>query len=192
MLGHRWEAAEATVVARQVRSQRAGFEPNYDFVVDVSPSSGPSIRATIHEGFRGPTGGFAAPSIGDVVGVLYDPKSREVKFDNADPRLSRAPATQSAADAFAAAAAAQPGTAATGTGLSGGVQVSSGTDASGMLGALMSGQGADALAAIKGAEQPTEAADPAERLAKLKALKDSGILTEAEYESQRQKIIGAI
>jgi putative oligomerization/nucleic acid binding protein len=34
--------------------------------------------------------------------------------------------------------------------------------------------------------------DPAERLARLRALYDRGVLTDAEYEAQRQKIIGAI
>ncbi|MHB8694501.1 MAG: SHOCT domain-containing protein [Solirubrobacteraceae bacterium] len=45
---------------------------------------------------------------------------------------------------------------------------------------------------MKGAQRRSEPADPTERLAKLQALKESGVLTEAEYEGQRQKIIDAI
>ena len=190
LLGHRWEAAEATVVARQVRTQRAGFEPNYDYVVDVRPASGPPLRATIHEGFAGPAGGFAPPAVGAVIGVLYEAKSQKVKFDNADPRLSRAGSEQSAADAFAAAASAQPGNPAA-AGLSAGPQVVSGAEASAILGAVFSGQEADVLAAIKGA-QSAEAGDPTDRFARLQALKDNGVLTEAEYEAQRQRIISEI
>ena len=41
-------------------------------------------------------------------------------------------------------------------------------------------------------DQAVPAADPAERLARLKALRDGGLLTDAEYEAQRLRIIGAI
>jgi hypothetical protein len=86
-----WEEAEATVVARKVKVQEAGHEPNYDFVVDIRPSDGTPLSATIHEGGRGSKGGHADPSVGDVVGVLYDPESHRVEFDHTDPRLNRAP-----------------------------------------------------------------------------------------------------
>ena len=194
MLGHRWERAEATVVARSVRTQRAGFAPDYDFVLDVRPSSDPPLRVTIHEGFTAPDGGFSNPSVGDVVGVLYDPKNQHVKFDNSDPRLSAGPAKQAVSEAFADIASAPPGTPAAGAEIPGGpgspanVQTFTGEAANEMLGALLGPGGADAVAGMKA----RAAGDPTSRLAKLQALKDSGVLTEAEYETQRQKIIEAI
>jgi hypothetical protein len=194
VLGHHWEPAEATVIARNPRAQAAGYEPNYDFVLDVRPSTGPPLRVTIHEGFTAPAGGFRSPSVGDVVGVLYDPKSQHVKFDNSDPRLSAAPAGQAVAGGFAAIAAAPPGTSPSRAGspdaseLAGTVQSFSGEAATEMLGALLGSGGADAVADMKA----RAAGNPAERLAKLEALRDNGVLTEAEYEAQRQKIIEAI
>jgi hypothetical protein len=194
VLGHHWEPAEATIIARNPRAQAAGYEPNYDFVLDVRPSTGSPLRVTIHEGFTAPAGGFRNPSVGEVVGVLYDPKSQRVKFDNSDPRLSAAPAGQAVADGFAAVAAAPPGTSSVGPGtpdaseLPGTVQSFSGEAATEMLGALLGSGGVEAVADMKA----HAAGDPAERLAKLQALRDKGVLTEAEYEAQRQRIIEAI
>ncbi len=193
MLGHHWEKAEAVVVARTVRVQPAGCRPHYDFVVDVRPSSGPPLRVTIHDG---PAGDFDDPSVGDVLAVLYDPKNQHVKWDTSDPWLAdSAAARRSAADAFTASAALPPGTFGPGmTGFSGGVQYLSGAPASELLGNLFGPGAAEAIAAARarGGDQAAPAADPAERLARLRALRDSGVVTEAEYEAQRQKIIGAI
>ena len=184
MLGHHWERAEATVVARTVRVQPAGRRPHYDFVVEVRPVSGPPLRLTIHDG---PDGDFPDPAVGDVLGVLYDPKHQHVKWDLTDPWLLDAAADRrSASDVFVA------GT--TVTGFSGDVQYVSGEAASEMLGALFGPGGAETIAALRAraGHQATPAADPAERLARLQALRDRGLLTEAEYEAQRQKIISAI
>jgi hypothetical protein len=199
MLGHHWEKAQATVVARTVRVQPAGRAPHYDFVVDVRPVSGSPLRVTIHDG---PAGDFDDPVVGDVLGVLYDRKNQHVKWDYSDPWLLDAAAERRAAgDAFAAAAWAPPGTppgfAGPGApGFAGGVQFLSGEAASEMLGTLFGPGGAEAIAAMRaraGGQAPAaDPADPAERLAKLRALRDSGLLTEAEYEAQRQRIIGAI
>lgn len=88
--------------------------------------------------------------------------------------------------------------AAAGTGGAGGsdgeVQVLSGDAASEMLGTLFGPGGADAIAGLRarGDAEAAGAGRTTERLAKLQALKDSGILTEAEYQAQRQKIIDAI
>ncbi|HEX3715091.1 MAG TPA: SHOCT domain-containing protein [Trebonia sp.] len=181
MLGHHWETAEATVVARTVRVQPAGRMPHYDFVVDVRPGSGPPVRLTIHDG---PAGDFDDPSVGDVLRVLYDAKHQHVKWDLSDPWLLDAAANRRAAG--------PPGISVAGFG--GGVQYLSGDAASEMLGALFGPGGADTIAAMKAraGHDGAPAADPAERLARLQALRERGLLTEAEYEAQRQKIIGAI
>jgi hypothetical protein len=169
MLGHHWEKAEATVVARTVRVQPAGYRPHYDFVLDVRPGNGPPLRMTIHDG---PSGDFDDPLVGDVLGVLYDPKHQHVKWDSTDPRFVDTAVARRA----------------------GSVQVLSGTAASEMLGALFGPGGAEAIAEMRAraGDQAASAADPAERLARLRTLRDSGVLTEAEYEAQRQKIISAI
>jgi Short C-terminal domain len=191
MLGHRWERAEATVVARTVRVQPAGSRPHYDFVVDVRPSSGPPVRVTIHDG---PAGDFDDPVVGDVLRVLYDPKHQHVKWDLTDPWLVDAAADRRATlDALASGTLPGAFGPATG-GVSGSVQYLDGAAASEMLGALFGPNAADTIAAMR-ASAPGHAAhavDPAERLSRLRALLDSGVLTEAEYETQRQKIIDTI
>jgi TPP-dependent pyruvate/acetoin dehydrogenase alpha subunit len=63
-----------------------------------------------------------------------------------------------------------------------------------MLANLFGPGSAETIAAMRAqAEgQAAPSRDPAERLARLRALRDSGVLTEAEYEAQRQRIIGTI
>ena len=66
--------------------------------------------------------------------------------------------------------------------------------------AVVGGHMANKQAAAAQAQQPVEAApapapaaaapDPIEQLTQLAALKDSGALTEAEFEAQKAKILG--
>jgi len=169
MLGHHWEKAEATVVDRTVRVQPAGYRPHYNFVLDVHPSSGPPVRAEVHDG---PAGNFDDPSVGDVLGVLYDPRNQHAKWDLSDPRLVVTVAGRPAA---------------------GSVQNLSGAAATEMLDTMFGPGGAGAIAEVRASTGgPAQAAGPAARLARLQALRDSGVLTEAEYAAQRQKIISAI
>jgi hypothetical protein len=143
----------------------AGFEPNYDYVVDVKASDGSLVRATLHEGIHAPTGGVRNLAVGEVVGVLRDAKRQHVKFDISDPRLSAAPTgTASASDAFDAVASAPPRT----------PSIPSAGDVTNVT-VSVHGSG-----------------DPAQRLTKLQALRDSGILSDSEYESARQAIIDSI
>ena len=133
---------------------------------------------------------FDDPSVGDVLGVLYDPKNQHVKWDTSDPWLRDSAAAQWAGGG---AFASTPATL-TGTGFAGSVQSLSGAAASEMLDSLLGPGGAETIAAMKARmrDQAVPAADPAERLARLKALRDGGVLTDAEYEAQRQRIISAI
>jgi hypothetical protein len=162
MLGHHWERAEATVVAKNPRPMTGGYAQTYDYVLDVQPASGPPIRATIHEGFRAPDGGFADPAVGDTVGVLYDAKHEKVKFDNDDPRLSLGHGKEDAAAAFAAAAAAPPGTP--------------------PPPAAGAGSVVHTVNVIGGSGNTDD------RLAKLEKLRQSGVLDEASYESARRAV----
>ena len=194
MLGHHWEKAEATVVARFVREQAVGRTPRYDFLVDVRPYSGLPQRMTIQDG----PADFDDPSDGDVLGVLYDRKNQRVKWDSSDPWLRDSTAARRAGgDGFASTAAAPPGTPpvapwAEMAGFAGGVQSFSGAAASEMLDSLLGPGGAETIAEMKARARDAGAPAPAERLARLQALRDSGVLTQAEYEAQRQKIISAI
>jgi hypothetical protein len=78
----------------------------------------------------------------------------------------------------------------------GSVQYLSGDAASEMLGALFGPGGADTIAALRAQAghqaAPAPAADTADRLARLQGLRDRGLLTEAEYEAQRQRIISSL
>ncbi len=138
-----------------------GHAQEYNYLIDVQPPEGPPIRTTIHYGFRAPDGGFADPAIGDSFGVLYDTKGGEVKFDLDDPRISLAPTKKAAADAFAAAAAADPGTPAP------------------------PGSGP----AVRTIVVDDGSADSSDRLAKLEKLRQGGLLDEASYQSARQAIV---
>lgn len=171
MFGRKWEAADATIIAKHPRSTAAGYEQRYDYVIDVHPADAEAFRTTIHEGFLGPKGGFADPEIGATVGVLYEPKSRKVKFDNADPRLMSAPEFQSTEARFAEAASALPGT--------------SPIDADPLV---------DLGVAVSPAHEDigTRASDPGARLRELEELRAEGLISEDEYTAQRQKIIDGI
>jgi hypothetical protein len=162
MLGHRWEHAEATVVAKNPRPMTAGYAQTYDYVVDVQPATGTPIRATIHEGFRAPDGGFADPGIGATVGVLYDAKHEKVKFDNDDPRLSLGHGKADASAAFTAAAAAPPGT--------------------------PPPRAAETGPIVRTIDVGGSSGDADDRLVKLEKLRQSGLLDEASYQSARRAV----
>ena len=109
MFGRNWEPAQATIVDTHIKSTSGdGMTVNREFAADVVPQSGEPFRALI----QSPTiaTNFWDPKIGDVVQVLVDPKSKKVKFDKHDPKLS-AKAQGNAADQKFQASLAQPGAA---------------------------------------------------------------------------------
>src|SRR5260370_15622080 len=111
MVGRHWESAEAKIMATEVAVQTAaGYVNRLEYAVDVQPANGPSVRVTLREP-KFIKGGFSQPQIGDVVGVLYDAKSGEAKFDTSDPRLKISVREDAKRAAFEAAASASPGTA---------------------------------------------------------------------------------
>jgi hypothetical protein len=76
MFGKHFEAAEATVVFIQMRSH--GLPKSlYELILDVRTQDGQMFRTSIKEHFAP----FLDPSVGDVVQVQYDPKSKVVKVD---------------------------------------------------------------------------------------------------------------
>lgn len=182
MLGRNLESAEGTVVATEVAVQTAaGYEDRLRYAVDVHPSTGPAFRVTLEEP-KFIRGGFAQPSVGDVLGVLYDPKKKTAKFDTSDPRINAS--TQQGADkaTFEAAATASPGTAPPPR--SDQMQVLTGVDTAQLA-------NAPSLSKAAGTEaHKTE--DPSARLAKLDDLKAKGLVSDAEYSAQREKIIDSV
>jgi hypothetical protein len=217
VFGNDWDKAEATIVAREMKSSGDGATTSYTYVADVRLESGETFRATIHE----PTiaTDFWAPSIRDVVSVLVKGKDRKVKFDKDDDRLSykayQVRKKQAFADAQNQPAGTPPagyaGMATTGTaGASPAAWATSGAmpdavaaqlAALGIVpGAPMqvvtgdSAQGQAALAAFAGlgAQGAPAAQAPEARLAKLQSLYEGGLLSAEEYAAQRQRILDAI
>ncbi len=76
MFGKHFEAAEATVVFIEMRSH--GLPKSlYELILEVRTQDGQMFRTRIKEHFVP----FLDPSVGDVVKVQYDPKSKVVKVD---------------------------------------------------------------------------------------------------------------
>jgi hypothetical protein len=114
--GGDWQKAEARIV--DYSDHRDGLTGGYvcDYVADVQPRDAAPFRTTFRHrrlGWRS-SGDFAAPSKGEVVGVLFDPASQKVKFDPDDPRLSlrarRQAEEQAEDDRLRRVASEQPGT----------------------------------------------------------------------------------
>ena len=151
MLGHHWERAEATVVGRFVREQAVSRTPRYDYLVDVRLYGGPPERMSIQDG----RANCDHPSVGDVLGVLYDRKNQHVKWDTSDTwPLDSAAGGRAGADGFASAAAVPPGTPPGApwsemAGFAGSVQSFSGEAASEMLDSLLGPGGAETIAAMR-------------------------------------------
>jgi hypothetical protein len=187
MVGRHWETAEGTIVATQVAVQTAaGYVNRLEYAVDVQPASGTVVRVTLREP-KFIKGGFSQPAVGDVVAVLYDPKSGDAKFDTSDPRLKISVREQTKQAAFEAVASASPSTAATGG--PGQVRVLTGSEAAPIVNALLS---TDALTELNGLKGSPVAGDPAARLKNLDDLKAKGLVSDAEYAAKRQEIIDAV
>jgi hypothetical protein len=179
MVGRKWETVEGRVVATEVAVETAaGYEDRLRYLVDLQPRGGAAVRVTLEEP-KFIRGGFSQPSVGDPISVLFDPKSQKAKFDTSDPRINLSRHQDADQAAFQAAASASPGTPAPVT------------DGLQSLGAAAAAEIADAVKSV-GSSTGTPPDDPAARLAKLEDLKRRGLVTDAEYAAQRQRIIDAV
>lgn len=179
MFRHDWQPAQAKIVDKRLKSASGdGSGGTYEFVGDVQTADGPVFRATIQEPDIATD--FWAPERGDVIKVLVDPKSHKVKFDKSDPKISYKAYTRAEKERFDAEAQATP--------------PGAGVDApTGGAAAAAAGESIDISEMLRSAMQAHQGArDPAERLAKLQALKDQGVLSDAEYTAARQQIIESI
>jgi hypothetical protein len=214
MFGRHKNRGEATVVLVHIKSASGdGRTLLHEFIADVRPEQGAPFRATIQE--PGIATNFWAPSVGDVVAVLIDPKTSKVSFDKSDPQISYKAHREADKERFQRTAGQAPGTA---PGDSDGTvsapanetaavqfQTLGGGDASPILAGLLSGdpdQAQAALDALRQAKQhptqdvgPADAAGPADpgaRLARLQALHEHGLISDQEYLTQRERIISGL
>ncbi|MCW2626434.1 MAG: hypothetical protein JWR48_3156 [Mycobacterium sp.] len=82
MFGHDWESAEATIIAESLltswsRGTGDATVP-HEYVADVRPEGEAPFRATFHEPLM--HGHSEHPRPGEVVNVLFDAKSHNVKL----------------------------------------------------------------------------------------------------------------
>jgi Short C-terminal domain len=223
VLGHHWEAGEATVITFQEEhlfSEWPDDASSRTYVVDVRPATGaPMFRTNVRRSYKYrdamvPERGL---QVGDLVNVQCDLKHEKAKFDESDPRLyktgqvpSKHPDHSAENAAFAAVADAAPGTPAPssaaqneiadvlGGGQLGDLLQQIAQDPDGFRAQAMAqgsgssvfvlGENGLASTAATGAGQPTDVAD---QLTKLAALRESGVLTATEFESQKQKLLNS-
>ena len=218
MFGASWDHGEATIVARSAKYSSDGSTATHEFVADIRPSEAAPFRATIHE----PTiaTDFWPPNVGDVVSVLIKSKDNKVKFDKDDQRLSVKAYEARTKQAFAdvqnqplgtPVASNQPWrTAGSSTGgalpdsviaklsqlgITPGAPIqvlgSDSAQAQAILAAFGGGSvAADGSASFAGASAAVPT--PEMRLARIAALRQQGLLTEAEYATQRERIISEL
>jgi hypothetical protein len=114
MFGKQWISARGTVVDRRVaKTSGDGAVVIYEYVMDVRTAEGELFRAKVGEP-RISTN-FIGPMIGREVGVEYERKSRDVRFDKDDPTLSMKAFEKAQTDHFDASLQQTPGTRATPT-----------------------------------------------------------------------------
>jgi hypothetical protein len=111
MFGHDWESAEATIIAESLltswsRGTGDATVP-HEYVADVRPEGEAPFRATFHEPLM--HGHSEHPRPGEVVNVLFDPKSHNVKLA---PEYTTSPrqVEHERAQSFKTIADAPPGT----------------------------------------------------------------------------------
>lgn len=87
MFGKSWTSGEAKIIAVNiVRVSSDGITPTREFAADVAVPGVDPFRARLGEAKF--TADFWPANVGEVRGILYDEKSKAVKFDMKDPRNS--------------------------------------------------------------------------------------------------------
>jgi hypothetical protein len=110
-LGGNWIKTEGVVVATRDTGSKQFGTWRQEYVVEVHPQGEAPFRAAIKWPFVDlPGADFWPPSNGETIGIEYDPKSHELRWDKSDPRtnlLAKTPAAEKAKqnDAFADALA---------------------------------------------------------------------------------------
>lgn len=199
MFGHSWQKGEATIVkVHSKRTTGSGMVTIHEYLADVRPADGPTFRTVIQE--PNICIDFAPPYTGSTVNVLI--KGDKVKFDQDDPRISSKARKAEAAARFAPEA---NGTASTdplsapSTGQPDIAVLFGGDALMEQIRAIAEQARASGAATFVGGSAmppaPTTPADqnePAARLAKLEALKQRALMTDAEYATARKRILDAL
>jgi Short C-terminal domain len=185
MFGRGWEQAKATVVAAQQMGDKPVYTKHgggtmrrrYEYVLDVHPAGGgPAFRTTVLSPLN--VDSLRDLAIGEVVPVLCHAKDEKAKFDTSDPSMSQAAVNDARRARFEAVADAAPGSGGRGPDLS--------------REALLRQR--EKLRAAQRAQEEVPASgsdDRLDRLEKLADLHDRGVLSEAEFEAEKTKILGS-
>jgi hypothetical protein len=208
MHGHKWEPAEGLIYSAesqpmQIPGQRGVRNVTvYDIEVRT-PGSAPSRASIPSEDSR-----FLQP--GMVVRLEINARTGEIRLhtDVGNQIISRGPAP---VDPDAPIGSAQPGTRVLGTDfaqmfggdLTADVQMVAGADAAGLLRTLTSGDPADRAAAaeqvrhirddaVAARPERPDRPSPADRVAALQQMVDRGQLSQADFETRRQRILDQI
>jgi Short C-terminal domain len=173
VFGHDWQAGEGTVVdiiyggAAVHGNDRAAISQR--FLMDVSPSSGEPFRCEVSALLRDT---FRTPDMGDVVQLKCDPGRKEAKFVASDPMVNKKAHAQVVREQRAADQArydAEHG--------------GDGFSAQANEGVRHIDHGGRTLSA--------DASDQLGELERLAGLRERGALTDAEFERQKQRILGS-
>lgn len=214
MFGHKWEHAEATIIAIHQKAaigDPEGSRTRFEFAADVRPADGEPFRAMLKDKMLGNT--FRIPAVGEIVPVLVDVKDGKAKFDFDDPRLNlqakrkgqeaEFEAVMNAAPGTSASPAAPPAAGAVPADLAAMVEALRGAgQAPGQAGPVvvpLAGDPAEQIKALMetlgGASRqvaPDDASGVAGRIATLDSLRQAGVLSDDEYAAQRQRILDEI
>jgi hypothetical protein len=173
-----WEPGVATIVER-ARKTSMGANPMYHYAADIQPhSGGPAFRAALEQPLLAST--FRPPGIGQTVKVKVDRERGIARFDRSDPALSIYTAEKERRKAQRHALEESlhetPG--------------QSGSTVAQRRGDM--GEVARLQAKLAARTERTPGAEPVdslERLERLAALHDRGVLTDAEFAAEKAKIL---
>lgn len=152
------------------------------YIVEVTPDGGAAFRAET----KAKVPYLGGPDTGDVVNCKYDPESHKVELlldgdPRYDPKLKRAAAKTQREELLHGAPGSRP---ANPTGLYAPLDPE--------LQALMDAEEAERLGSIQAAAPASSAAAPASRLEQLKQLgelREQGVLSDAEFEQEKARIL---
>jgi Short C-terminal domain len=183
MFGRGWAQTRATVVAAQQMGDKPVYTKHgggtmrrrYEYALDVHPpDGGPVFRTTVLSPLN--VDSLRDLAVGEVVPVLVHAKDEKVKFDTSDPSMSQAAADNARRARFDAVAHAAPDTGPRRPDLS-------------RETLLRQREKLQAAQRAREDDTATQSDDRLDRLQKLADLHDRGALNDAEFETEKAKIL---